>query len=114
MAFLTQKSCAFLLVVVAAVYIQLYQAHDIPARCYCPETIPFIRGNISDFQVYEKRPGCDKTELIFTMSKADNSTEKICMNTGKKQAKAFLICWDRINKNETRKRECIDRMKRAE
>lgn len=30
-----------------------------------------------------------------TMSNSDNSTEKICMHTQGKMAKAFLRCWER-------------------
>ncbi|GAA6225847.1 chemokine (C-X-C motif) ligand 18b [Lates japonicus] len=111
---LSLKSSALLLVVVAAVCIGLYQAHELPGRCSCPNTIKFIKGNMSDFQVLEKRPGCDKTELIVTMGGSDNSTEKFCMNTEGKMAKAFLRCWERINKDESRKMECIERKKRAE
>ncbi|XP_056228022.1 chemokine (C-X-C motif) ligand 18b [Seriola aureovittata] len=107
------QSCTLLLVVVAAVCVQLYQAHDFIGRCSCPNTIKFIKGNMSDFQVLEKRPGCDKTELIVTMNRQDNSTEKICMNTEGKMAKAFLRCWERINKDESRKMECIDRKRKA-
>ncbi|XP_041641671.1 chemokine (C-X-C motif) ligand 18b [Cheilinus undulatus] len=114
MALLSGKSCALLLAFVAAVYIQLYQAHDIPDRCYCHEFITFIKANISDFQVHEQRSGCDRTELILTLHTAGNTTEEICMNTEKKMAKAFLKCWERINKDESRKRECTDRMRRAE
>ncbi|XP_040001119.1 chemokine (C-X-C motif) ligand 18b [Xiphias gladius] len=111
---LSQTSCALLLVVVAAVCIQLYQAHDFPGRCSCPITIKFIKGNMSDFQVLERRPGCDKTELIVTMNGPDNSNEKICINTERKLGKAFLRCWERINKDESRKMECIDRKRKAE
>nr|XP_046257365.1 chemokine (C-X-C motif) ligand 18b [Scatophagus argus] len=111
---LSQKSCTVLLVVMAAVCIQLNQAHDLPGRCLCHATIKFIRGNMSDFQVLERQPGCDKTELIVTMNNPDNSTEKICMNTEGKMAKAFLRCWERINKDESRKMECIERKRKAE
>ncbi|XP_035516962.1 chemokine (C-X-C motif) ligand 18b [Morone saxatilis] len=111
---LSQKSCALLLAVVAAVCIQLHQAHDFPGRCRCHTTVKFIRGNISDFHVYKRRPGCDKTELFVTLDKANNSTEDICMNTEGKMAKAFLRCWERINKEESRKIECIDRKRKAE
>ncbi|XP_051242158.1 chemokine (C-X-C motif) ligand 18b [Dicentrarchus labrax] len=111
---LSQKSCTLLLAVVAAVCIQLHQAHDFPGRCRCHTTVKFIRGNISAFQVYERRPGCDKTELFVTLDKANNSTEDICMNTEGKMAKAFLRCWERINKEESRKIECIDRKRKAE
>ncbi|XP_042341665.1 chemokine (C-X-C motif) ligand 18b [Plectropomus leopardus] len=111
---MSQKSCTLLLAVVAAVCIQVYQAHDFIGRCSCLSTIKFIRGNMSDFQVLEKRPGCDKTELIVTMNNPDNSTDKICINTEGRMANAFLKCWERINKNETRKMECIDRKRRAE
>ncbi|KAM9363420.1 chemokine (C-X-C motif) ligand 18b [Symphorus nematophorus] len=111
---LSQKSCTLLLAVVAAVCIQLYQAHDFPGRCSCHNTIKFIRGNMSDFQVLERRPGCDRTELIVTMSSQDNSTVRLCINTDGKMAKAFLRCWERINKDESRKMECIDRKRKAE
>ncbi|XP_078123989.1 C-X-C motif chemokine 9-like [Sander vitreus] len=111
---LSQKRCTLLLVVVAAVCIQLYQAQVSIGRCSCLNTIKFIRGNMSDFQVLERHPGCDNTELIVTMNNADNSTEKICMNTEGKMAKAFLKCWERINKDESRKMECIDRKRKAE
>ncbi|XP_073323458.1 chemokine (C-X-C motif) ligand 18b [Pagrus major] len=110
----SQKSCTLLFVVVAAVCIQLFQAHDFPGRCSCLSTIKFIRGNMSDFQVLEKRPGCDKTELIVTMNNADNSTQQICMSPEGKMAIAFLKCWTRINKDESRKMECINRKRRAE
>lgn len=39
-------------------------AHDVPGRCMCHTKIKFIKGNMSDFQVLEKRPGCDRTELM--------------------------------------------------
>ncbi|XP_077380936.1 C-X-C motif chemokine 9-like [Festucalex cinctus] len=111
---LVVNSFALLLVVVAGFCIQLYRAHDFPGRCSCHNTIKFIRGNMSDFQVLEKRPGCDKTELIVTMSRPDNGTEKICMNTEGRLAKAFFRCWERINKDENRKIECIERKRKAE
>uniref|UniRef100_A0A3Q3RPA4 Chemokine interleukin-8-like domain-containing protein n=1 Tax=Mastacembelus armatus TaxID=205130 RepID=A0A3Q3RPA4_9TELE len=110
----SQKSCTLLMVVVAVICIQLYEAHDFHGRCSCPNTIKFIKGNMTDFQVLERRPGCDKTELIISMNWPDNSVEKICMNTEGKLAKAFLKCWERINKDESRKMECIDRKRRAE
>ncbi|XP_068452549.1 chemokine (C-X-C motif) ligand 18b [Clinocottus analis] len=110
----SQKRCVLLLLLVAAVCVQLHQAHDFIGRCSCLNTIKFIRGNMSDFKVLESRPGCDKTELIVTMTNPDNSTDEICMNTGGKMAKAFLRCWERINKDESRKMECIDKKRKAE
>ncbi|KAM9315212.1 chemokine (C-X-C motif) ligand 18b [Pholidichthys leucotaenia] len=116
MSFSVQKMFGLLLVFLAAVYIELHQAQDIPARCSCPETtyMKFIKGNMTNFQVFQKHPGCDKIEFIVTMSKPDNSTEKVCINTNGKMAKAFLRCWERINKDESRKMECIDRKRKAE
>ncbi|XP_077936285.1 C-X-C motif chemokine 9-like [Gasterosteus aculeatus] len=110
----SQKRCILLLAVMAAVCIQLHQAHDFLGRCSCLNPIMFIKGSISDFEVLESRPGCDKTELIVTMNNPNNSTEKLCMNTVGKRAKAFLRCWERINKDASRKTECIDRKKKAE
>uniref|UniRef100_A0A671V0E4 Chemokine interleukin-8-like domain-containing protein n=1 Tax=Sparus aurata TaxID=8175 RepID=A0A671V0E4_SPAAU len=111
---LSQKSCTLLFVVVAAVCIQLFQAQDVSARCSCLSTIKFIKGNISDFQVLEKRSGCDRKELIVTINNADNSTDQFCMNLGGRMAMAFLKCWERINKDESRKMECINRKKKTE
>ncbi|KAM8880362.1 C-X-C motif chemokine 9-like [Spinachia spinachia] len=109
----SMKHCMLLLAVVAAVCIQLHQGHDFIGRCSCLNPIMFIKGNISDFKVLESRPGCDKTELIVTMNNPNNSTEKLCINTEGKRAKAFLRCWERITKDESRKMECIDRKKKA-
>uniref|UniRef100_A0A672Z4M2 Chemokine interleukin-8-like domain-containing protein n=1 Tax=Sphaeramia orbicularis TaxID=375764 RepID=A0A672Z4M2_9TELE len=91
------KSCILLWVSVAVLCIQLHLAHDIHIRCLCHETVKFIKGNMSDFQVLERRSGCDKTELIVTMSRQNNSTDKVCMNTEGKMAKAFLRCWESLN-----------------
>uniref|UniRef100_A0A3B4YXT3 C-X-C motif chemokine 11-like n=1 Tax=Stegastes partitus TaxID=144197 RepID=A0A3B4YXT3_9TELE len=107
---LSQRNGALLLVFVAAVCVELYQAQNVLGRCSCLSTIKFIKGNISDFQVLEVRPGCDRIELITS----ENSTEKFCMNTEGKMAKAYLKCWERKNKDESRKMECIDRKKKAE
>ncbi|CAN9510021.1 unnamed protein product [Ophioblennius macclurei] len=111
---LSQRNCALLLLALAAVCVELYQAQHLPGRCSCPTSIKFIRGNMSDFQILERRPGCEKTELIVTMSKAHNATEKVCINTEGKMAKAFLRCWEKINKDESRKTECLDRKRKAE
>ncbi|KAM9857515.1 uncharacterized protein ACBR49_001134 [Aulostomus maculatus] len=111
---LTQRSCHVLLVVMAALCMDLYQAQNFPARCICPTTIKFVKGNISDFQVLENRPGCDQTELIVTMSNPDNPPEKICINTEGKMGKAYLRCWERINKDESRRMECINRKRKTE
>uniref|UniRef100_A0A665W1Q6 Chemokine interleukin-8-like domain-containing protein n=1 Tax=Echeneis naucrates TaxID=173247 RepID=A0A665W1Q6_ECHNA len=107
------QNSSTLLLVVLTICVQLCQAHDFLGRCSCPKTIKFIKGNISDFQVLEKRPGCDKTELIVTMEGKDSSTEKICMNTKGKMARAFLRCWEKINKDGNRKKECIDKNRKA-
>uniref|UniRef100_A0A3Q1FFK8 Chemokine interleukin-8-like domain-containing protein n=1 Tax=Acanthochromis polyacanthus TaxID=80966 RepID=A0A3Q1FFK8_9TELE len=106
---LSQRNCVVLLVFVAAVCMELYQAQIVLGRCSCPVTIKFIKGNFSDFQVLERRPGCDKTELV-----SENSTERICLNTMGNLAKAFLKCWERINKDESRKMECIERKRKAD
>ncbi|KAM3623954.1 uncharacterized protein V6R79_017353 [Siganus canaliculatus] len=90
----TQNRCILLLAVLAAVCIQLSQAQIVPGRCSCYHTIKFIAGHISDFHVLEKRPGCDKTELIVALNNPDKTTEKYCMNTEGKMAKAFLRCWE--------------------
>uniref|UniRef100_A0A8C5NE88 Chemokine interleukin-8-like domain-containing protein n=1 Tax=Gouania willdenowi TaxID=441366 RepID=A0A8C5NE88_GOUWI len=108
------RNAAFLLVFTAAVSLEFYQAQHIMGRCSCPTTIKNIRGNMSDFQVLEKRPGCDRIELIVTMSSSTNSTTKVCLNTEGRMAKAFLKCWERINKEESRKTECINRRRKAE
>ncbi|XP_069386828.1 chemokine (C-X-C motif) ligand 18b [Paralichthys olivaceus] len=110
---LSQRS-TLLLFVVAAVCIQLYQAQGFFGRCTCLSTIKLNKLNISDFDVFEKRPGCDKTELIVTVTGPNNATERACIDTQEDFTKAFLKCWERINKNESRKMECIDRKNKAE
>uniref|UniRef100_A0A3Q4ATG3 Chemokine interleukin-8-like domain-containing protein n=1 Tax=Mola mola TaxID=94237 RepID=A0A3Q4ATG3_MOLML len=110
----SQIRCALLLTVVAGVCVQLYQAHDILGRCACQHKVKFIKANITDFQVLQRRPACDKTELYVTVSKPDNTTEDICLHMEGKMAKAFLKCWERINRNKTRKTECFDRKRKSD
>lgn len=38
--------------------------NTIPGRCWCPKSVKFTKGNMTDFQVLERHPGCDKTELM--------------------------------------------------
>ncbi|CAB1435253.1 unnamed protein product [Pleuronectes platessa] len=111
---LSQRSGILQLFVAAAVCIQLYQAHDFFGRCSCSSSIKFTKGNMSDFQVLENQPGCDRTELIVTMTGPDNSTELLCLDTQGRMAQAFLKCWQRINKDNSRKMECINKKRKAE
>ncbi|KAG7485039.1 C-X-C motif chemokine 11-like [Solea senegalensis] len=92
---MSQKTATLLLFVVAAVYIELYQAQNLLGRCSCTNTIKFIRENITDFQVLEKRPACERTELIVTIAAPNNSTQQVCMNIQGNMAKNFLMCWKR-------------------
>lgn len=39
-------------------------AQVIIGRCRCRVTVKFVKGNMTDFQVLEKSPGCDKTEVM--------------------------------------------------
>ncbi|MEQ2182971.1 hypothetical protein GOODEAATRI_027794 [Goodea atripinnis] len=111
---LSKRNCAFLLVFVAAVCLELYQAQHIVGRCRCPSFSRIYRPNITDFQVYEPCPRCDSTEVILTRIKLDNSTEKLCIHPRGKIAVNLIKCWERINKEESRKMECIERMKRPQ
>uniref|UniRef100_A0A3Q2CUX7 Chemokine interleukin-8-like domain-containing protein n=1 Tax=Cyprinodon variegatus TaxID=28743 RepID=A0A3Q2CUX7_CYPVA len=114
---LSQRNCALLLVFVAVVWIELSQAHPtwLIGRCQCPR---FSRGinfsNITDFKVIEKWAGCDKTEIILTRIQPDNNTKEMCMNPSLKIGLSLSSCWKRINKDESRKMECIEGLKRPE
>lgn len=103
-----------MLVALAAALFQIYQAQNIAIRCSCPKTTKFTKDNVTDFEVLEPRSGCDKTEVIFTVAKGENVTEKKCMDPTAKMGFAVLKCWENKNKNETRKHECLARLKRQE
>uniref|UniRef100_A0A1A8GAH8 Chemokine interleukin-8-like domain-containing protein n=1 Tax=Nothobranchius korthausae TaxID=1143690 RepID=A0A1A8GAH8_9TELE len=109
-----QRNVALLLVVVAAVCIELHQGQYVPGRCKCPQVQRVYRINVSDFEVIEKSPTCDKTQVILTSVKPDNSTEQICVDPLAKIAQGFLRCWNRIQKDTSRRMECIERRRRAE
>uniref|UniRef100_A0A1A8BBS9 Chemokine interleukin-8-like domain-containing protein n=2 Tax=Nothobranchius kadleci TaxID=1051664 RepID=A0A1A8BBS9_NOTKA len=109
-----QRNVALLLVVVAAVCIQLHQGMYVVGRCKCPKVQKVPRINVSDFEVIEKSPSCDNTEVILTSVKPDNSTEQICVDPSTKVAQGFQKCWDRIQKDASRKMECIERKRKAE
>ncbi|CAL1602325.1 unnamed protein product [Knipowitschia caucasica] len=107
------RKLAFLLFALAAVWVQLHQAQNIPIRCSCPGTVKFA-PNITDFEVKERRSGCDKTELIVTIAVGNNSTIQRCLDPMGKLAKAYFRCWENKNKNESRKHECIERKKKTD
>ncbi|KAK7929844.1 hypothetical protein WMY93_006239 [Mugilogobius chulae] len=100
------RNLCFLLIALAGVCVQIYQAQDIKYRCVCPVPAKFA-VNITDFRVIEKRSGCDKTELVVTVATGNNSTAERCLDTTKKFGIAMLKCWDNKGRNETRKHECI-------
>uniref|UniRef100_A0A8C6TPZ4 Chemokine interleukin-8-like domain-containing protein n=1 Tax=Neogobius melanostomus TaxID=47308 RepID=A0A8C6TPZ4_9GOBI len=105
---------ALLLVALAAVCIQIHQAQNILIRCSCPQTVKMTKLNVTDFEVLERRSGCDKTELIVTVTVAENSTQRLCLDPAGRMAMAYFKCWENKNKNETRKHECLFRKKRIE
>uniref|UniRef100_A0A1A7WUW9 Chemokine interleukin-8-like domain-containing protein n=1 Tax=Iconisemion striatum TaxID=60296 RepID=A0A1A7WUW9_9TELE len=113
MAF-SQRNVALLLVFVAAVCVELYQGQYVVGRCKCPEVQRVSRINVSDFEVIEKTPTCDKIQVILTSVKPDNTTEQICVDPLAMIARGFLRCWQRINKDTSRRMECIERRRKAE
>uniref|UniRef100_A0A3P9HVT1 Chemokine interleukin-8-like domain-containing protein n=1 Tax=Oryzias latipes TaxID=8090 RepID=A0A3P9HVT1_ORYLA len=107
---LTKKDGALLLAVVAAVCIQLYQAQHVVGRCRCYEEVRLmaIKRNITDFQVKEKSAACSKIQLIVTFMEANSTAVERCVKPQGYKAKQILKCWEGINKNESRKMECIN------
>ncbi|KAM8842766.1 uncharacterized protein ACB058_014340 [Synchiropus picturatus] len=103
---------ALLLLVAAAFCSQIFQAHEVTGRCLCENTKQY-RGapNVTDFHALDKRPGCDKREMIVWMRQDNNDTTPICLKVNEKMAIKFFACWNRIDKNETRKMECLRRSK---
>uniref|UniRef100_A0A3P9N550 Chemokine interleukin-8-like domain-containing protein n=1 Tax=Poecilia reticulata TaxID=8081 RepID=A0A3P9N550_POERE len=112
---LSQRNGALLLVFVAAVCMEFYQAqHVVGIRCKCPSFSKILRSNFTDFQVTEARAGCDRVELTVTRIKLDNSTETLCMYPKRKLGLQILSCWERINKDKSRKTECLNKQRRLE
>uniref|UniRef100_A0A096LX66 Chemokine interleukin-8-like domain-containing protein n=1 Tax=Poecilia formosa TaxID=48698 RepID=A0A096LX66_POEFO len=114
---LSQRNGALLLVFVAAVCMEFYQApatHVVGIRCKCPSFSKIQRSNFTDFQVTEVWVGCDRVELTLTRIKLDNSTETLCINPKRKLGLQILSCWERINKDKSRKMECLNKQRRLE
>uniref|UniRef100_A0A3Q3BD69 Chemokine interleukin-8-like domain-containing protein n=1 Tax=Kryptolebias marmoratus TaxID=37003 RepID=A0A3Q3BD69_KRYMA len=111
---LSQRNSAFLMVFMSAVCIELLQSTYVIGRCECPEVQRVSKINVTDFKVIEKSATCAKTELILTQIKLDNSTQQICVDTLTRIAKNFLRCWERIQKDESRKTECIEKKRKAD
>ncbi|KAM4611964.1 interleukin-8-like [Polymixia lowei] len=112
MAFSTMTR-ALLLLVVVAVCIQLREAQFIPgARCVCQTTVKYVPGPISDFRVIESGPSCDTTQVIVTLTRSDVSRD-VCLSPEGKLARAFVMCWNKINRDESQKMTCLNRRKKA-
>uniref|UniRef100_A0A669EUS4 Uncharacterized protein n=1 Tax=Oreochromis niloticus TaxID=8128 RepID=A0A669EUS4_ORENI len=49
-----------------------------------------VKGRLSDFQVFPKRPGCDREELVVTRINPDHSAQLLCMSTEGVRGKRIL------------------------
>uniref|UniRef100_A0A3Q4GY67 Chemokine interleukin-8-like domain-containing protein n=1 Tax=Neolamprologus brichardi TaxID=32507 RepID=A0A3Q4GY67_NEOBR len=101
-----QGRCVGLTFFVALAYMGLSQAAFTPGCCACPRT-QAVKGRLSDFQVFPKRPSCDREELVVTRINPDDSTQLVCMSTEGVRGKRILSCWESINRNESCKLECL-------
>uniref|UniRef100_A0A669CM63 Chemokine interleukin-8-like domain-containing protein n=1 Tax=Oreochromis niloticus TaxID=8128 RepID=A0A669CM63_ORENI len=99
--------CAGLTFVVALAYMDLYRGYCIYAGTLRLPRTQAVKGRLSDFQVFPKRPGCDREELVVTRINPDHSAQLLCMSTEGVRAFLLAVCFCSINRNESRKLECL-------
>ncbi|CAL8389510.1 unnamed protein product [Arctogadus glacialis] len=111
------KHLILLLVAAVAVCIKLNDAQFIPSdRCLCHNTVRRTSENITDFQIIQRGPSCDTTQVIITIENSNNRIAELCLNTQGLLAKAFIKCWNRIKKDDSKKVTCLNKsnMRRAQ
>ncbi|CAL8333674.1 unnamed protein product [Lota lota] len=108
------KHCIFLLVAAIAVGIELNNAQFIPgARCVCHKTARYTSENITDFQIIQSGPSCAATQVIITVENSNNRTDALCLNPEGRLARAFIMCWDRVNRDDSKKVTCLNKRKKS-
>ncbi|KAG7275339.1 hypothetical protein CRUP_035966 [Coryphaenoides rupestris] len=88
-----------------------YSPQYIPGRCVCPKTVKYTSENITDFQIIEPGPSCSSMQVIVTLWTADNSTNMLCLDPARRLAMAFINCWKKINREESKKVTCLNKRK---
>ncbi|XP_036406892.1 interleukin-8-like [Megalops cyprinoides] len=105
----TLRSSTFLLA--SVICLQLYQAEvgesmHIILRCACPESNKFIPDALANFTIIEKGAHCPSDEIIVTLQK---NNKEVCLSPSERQGQHLLNCWQRINKDESKKAACLRR-----
>ncbi|KAG5855713.1 hypothetical protein ANANG_G00052040 [Anguilla anguilla] len=109
---LTLKTLGFFLTVVLCFLLNNAQfgesAYIPPVRCLCPQAEPSVPERlIANFSITEKGAHCQTDTIIVVTPKK----VEICLSAEGKQGQDLIECWNRINKDENKKRTCLRRRK---
>ncbi|XP_066549688.1 C-X-C motif chemokine 3 [Amia ocellicauda] len=102
------KMCSLILAVAVIQLLQapLGEAQFVPTRCMCVKSETIFRRRFTNFTVIEKGSHCKNTEIILTL---DKSGHQVCLSPDGQRGQRLLKCWNRINKDESKKKKCIRR-----
>uniref|UniRef100_A0A8B9LEI6 Chemokine interleukin-8-like domain-containing protein n=1 Tax=Astyanax mexicanus TaxID=7994 RepID=A0A8B9LEI6_ASTMX len=81
----------------------------VPVRCVCHKPLKKVQKQLSDLEVYLKRPGCHKDEIIVTVKE---SGKKVCLSPDGDQGKRILTCWHEMEKTKGDVKQCLKRRRR--
>ncbi|XP_060710256.1 C-X-C motif chemokine 2-like [Hemiscyllium ocellatum] len=84
----------------------------LPLRCQCVHSINGLNPKmIKNFHIFPKTAHCSKIEIILTAHQGHEESEA-CLNPESRQGKRLQKCWESIQKNANKKRDCLQRKKR--
>ncbi|XP_072439310.1 C-X-C motif chemokine 2-like [Chiloscyllium punctatum] len=84
----------------------------LPLRCQCVRSINGLNPKmIKNFDIFPKTAHCSKIEIILTVHQGHEESEA-CLNPESRQGKRLQKCWESIQKNPNKKRDCLQRKKR--
>ncbi|XP_072533054.1 C-X-C motif chemokine 9 [Salminus brasiliensis] len=86
---------------------QAGDSQHVPTRCMCNKPKTRVLGPFVDFEIFLRRPGCPKDEIIVTVKK----TKKVCLSPDGAQGKRLLKCWRRMQEIKGEVKKCLKRLR---
>ncbi|XP_067876773.1 C-X-C motif chemokine 3-like [Heterodontus francisci] len=81
-------------------------------RCQCFQFAEAVPPKIiKNFLIFPITTHCSRTEIILTVQQENAETE-VCLAPELMQGKRLQKCWERIQNDPNKKRECIKKLKR--
>ncbi|GAA6213836.1 C-X-C motif chemokine 11-like [Lates japonicus] len=100
---------AFLSLCCALIAVRDSDSTFVPGRCLCPHTVPGVRGELEELNVYRKSPSCNKVTVIVTLK----NNKLVCLNPVAPMGRQLIRCWNRVHRMGLDIKRCLKRRRQG-